>query len=280
MQDIRISLLFNGLRRDFNTAARNTANALFQRPQPAFPYFEEFPVMPRQNMGLLTYSDHQGPGQRLLTPSDIFRIARSGDFEGALHAFDNLKPMLRNTYLSSVLSMTGHDLHEHNPESFKSLYRFLTELGPLTDDGAQGMIGDQLNKMLSFTRIPALQEAETIHDIVRVVSDIERHKLEKHIIDNGQIYGHMKMPTEEPLSLSEFAIYRLRSAHGSLEEMKDTHLLDLMESCLPIQKTLVDIIRLHLGYAEMETHLITDISTFTTSDNLMEAKNRAITYLP
>ncbi len=220
-------------------------------------------------------------------PSGVFDIIKSGNTQAAILASRELFRVSPErtgaTYLSTacmnaisgaLIKITDQQFglfrfQGVSDTEFRNCYRFFNAVrdeSPVSLPVLREHVMGFYPRGLSYIYYPQLLRAEEPHESSDLLHAVWESGLGAYYQDTGEIFGPMKVPYREPLTVGEFSVYRLRMGHGTVSDIMHIETLALLKEALGLQSRLLSF----RANGEAEIHLIHNLSTFGYSADLEE----------
>jgi len=219
-------------------------------------------------------------------PSGVFDIIKSGNVSAALLASRELFRVSPErtgaTYLSTacmnaisgaLIKITdqqfGHFKFQGISDAeFRNCYQFFNAVRdespvslPVLKEHMEGFYP----RGLSYIYYPQLLSTEEPHESSDLLHTVWGSGLGAYYQDTGEIFGPMKVPYRDPLTVGEFSVYRLRMGHGTVSDIMHIETLALLKEALGLQSRL-----LSFGVGDEEINVFCNLATFGSMDDLAE----------
>ena len=215
-------------------------------------------------------------------PSEVFTIIKSGNIGPAMLASRDLfriRPEQTGRGYSSKLS-TGcqtalsraliviadqqfgqFKFQGISDLEFRNCYQFFNAVrdeAPVSLPIFREHVMEFYPKGLSYICYPQLLASIEPQETSGILHSIWGRGLDTYFSDAGEVFGELKVPYKEPLTLGEFSVYRLRMGHRTAADIMQEEILTLLQRALGLQARLLSL----AGSDDSVLHLIHNLATF------------------
>jgi hypothetical protein len=154
----------------------------------------------------------------------------------------------RDVIMKSMDAQLSHrDTLNITPVQFQnyfSFFKYVREEAPPSLPALRTAVLEYLeqdDKGLAYINYPQLAKSETPEKVNRVLNDISRRNLGEYFADEGKVYGELKTPYHDPMTLGEFSLYRFRMGHGVVQDLMNISTLGRIQTALDLLMKVVPV---------------------------------------